>query len=302
MEPEMTKPAPFRWPCSIVPSLLAAAVFAAGCTERGPLGPEGDPADVQAIVDSIRAAYDLPALGGAIVTADERIRDRRVRRAPCAGRRGRHAERPLAPRVEFQGVHGDARGDGGGPGRDRVDDDAGGSVSGAGADHARGVSRRDVARPARAPRRRSGESGPAVRLGPDPRRWNSRARRDEGLRYAREQRLRLIRELGPGHADDAEAGSRERRIPSAVGLERGARGVERVAVDLDDEPLRAPEEIDFVSAHDDVRFRLAESRLADQREEPGFRFGARERGPRAGQEGRQPSRAGSAWAAGQEPL
>lgn len=67
----MAKPAPFRWPWSVVPSLLVAAVFTAGCTERGPLGPDGDPADVQAIVDSIRAAYDLPALGGAIVTADD---------------------------------------------------------------------------------------------------------------------------------------------------------------------------------------------------------------------------------------
>src|SRR5690606_41358861 len=92
-------------------------------------------------------------------------------------------------------------------------------------------------------------------------RVGSRAGRDERLREAREQCLRFLGELGPGHADDAEARGGEHGIPPAVGLERGARGVEREAVDLDDEPLRTPEEIDFVSADDDVHLRLAESGL-----------------------------------------
>lgn len=57
-----------RW--SVPPALLAAALSAVGCAARwGPV-PDDDGSSIQTIVDSIRAAYDLPALGGAIVTAD----------------------------------------------------------------------------------------------------------------------------------------------------------------------------------------------------------------------------------------
>jgi CubicO group peptidase (beta-lactamase class C family) len=51
-----------------------ATLLLVACSDGGPTGPGGGGTpvvvDVQFIVDSIRAAYDLPALGGAIVTVD----------------------------------------------------------------------------------------------------------------------------------------------------------------------------------------------------------------------------------------
>src|SRR5690606_20285854 len=67
----MANSAPFRWPWYVVQSLLVAAVFTMAWTERGPMEPGGDPADVQQMVDSIRVAYAVPALGGAIVIVDD---------------------------------------------------------------------------------------------------------------------------------------------------------------------------------------------------------------------------------------
>jgi hypothetical protein len=51
-----------------------------------------------------------------------------------------------------------------------------------------------------------------------------------------------------GEAQHAVAGGREVGVPCTVALERSSGAVVAVAVDLDDELLVAPEEVDLVSA------------------------------------------------------
>ncbi len=53
-------------------------------------------------------------------------------------------------------------------------------------------------------------------------------------------------------------------IPAPISLERTAHRVEGPAVDLDDEALRAPDEVDFEALDADVGFRLWQAGLADE--------------------------------------
>jgi hypothetical protein len=59
--------------------------------------------------------------------------------------------------------------------------------------------------------------------------------------------VRLERDLAPREPDHPVAGRLERGVAAAVALERGSTRVEGVAVDLDDQPLLAPKEVDLVA-------------------------------------------------------
>ena len=73
------------------------------------------------------------------------------------------------------------------------------------------------------------------------------------------------------------SGLLEIRVPDAVALEGGAGGVEGEAVDLDDEALGGPEEVDFVACDFLVRVWRWETRRSDQFEEETLRLRSRER-------------------------
>src|SRR5690606_898723 len=77
--------------------------------------------------------------------------------------------------------------------------------------------------------------------------------RDQRARDPDQRRLQLLRDVPPGHAHDAQAQAEEVGVAPAVVLEAVARGVELEAVDLDDEPLPAPEEVHLVTADVDVQ-------------------------------------------------
>src|SRR5690606_36034052 len=89
---------------------------------------------------------------------------------------------------------------------------------------------------------------------------------------AGDQRLAAPEDLAPGDPDDMDAVCGEKAVAVAVGLELALRGVEREAVDLDDEVLGAPEEVD--PAAPDVRVQLGQGELGrpDQRQEAFLRL------------------------------
>jgi hypothetical protein len=66
-------------------------------------------------------------------------------------------------------------------------------------------------------------------------------------------------------------------IPLPITLERAARRVECVAVDLDDQIVLSPVEVDLEAAYPHVRSRLGQPGSADQLEESSFRFRSCER-------------------------
>jgi hypothetical protein len=69
-------------------------------------------------------------------------------------------------------------------------------------------------------------------------------------------------------------------VAAAVGFERRAVGMERVAIDLDGEPLSPLEEVDLISMEPNVRLRGAQAGASRERQKPLLRHG-----PREGREG-----------------
>ncbi len=69
----------------------------------------------------------------------------------------------------------------------------------------------------------------------------------------------------PGEPNHAVARQQQVRVPPAVPVERGASAVRRVAVDLRDEPVGAPEEIHLVALELDVHLRRRAGRNCRQR-------------------------------------
>src|SRR5436190_562199 len=67
---------------------------------------------------------------------------------------------------------------------------------------------------------------------------------------------RLVHQPAPGDPDHPEAASGEVGVPAAIALEGIPGGVKGEAVDLDDEALGSPEEVDYVGAEADVAFGL----------------------------------------------
>jgi hypothetical protein len=61
-------------------------------------------------------------------------------------------------------------------------------------------------------------------------------------------RVRLVGDLAPGAADDPEAAHLQVGVAAAIGLEGAAGEVRGGAVELGDEALRAPEDVDLVAA------------------------------------------------------
>src|SRR4051812_27843310 len=99
-----------------------------------------------------------------------------------------------------------------------------------------------------------------------------------------EQRAELVRDragvvaqLAPGDADDAVAGERELAVASAVALERLARGVDGIAVELDDEALGRPQGVRVVRAEGLVHLGAWEAVRVDEGEEALFEDGSRDR-------------------------
>jgi hypothetical protein len=70
----------------------------------------------------------------------------------------------------------------------------------------------------------------------------------------------------------------EVRVPRTVALERRSSGVERVAVDLHDQTVVRPEEVDLVARDHGVDPRRWKPRRADQRQHALLGLGSRERG------------------------
>src|SRR3954469_25863674 len=79
-----------------------------------------------------------------------------------------------------------------------------------------------------------------------------------------------------GDPDRPVTGGRESLVPAAVSFERTAHRVEGPAVDLGDEAVVSPEEVDFVPFDADVRLGLGQASPADQPERDAFEVGAGE--------------------------
>jgi hypothetical protein len=63
---------------------------------------------------------------------------------------------------------------------------------------------------------------------------------------AHDEREGLADDLSPRHPQNAEAGGLQIGVAGAVAFERRSRRVERVTVDLDDEPAVPPQQIDLM--------------------------------------------------------
>jgi hypothetical protein len=74
----------------------------------------------------------------------------------------------------------------------------------------------------------------------------------------------------PGDAEDAPAFRRQSPIARTVVLEGLARGVEGVAVELDDQPLLSPGGVDLHSLDDGVRLRARQVVCVEEGEEAGL--------------------------------
>jgi hypothetical protein len=94
--------------------------------------------------------------------------------------------------------------------------------------------------------------------------------KDEGLRDARDQRMRLLGDLSPGHAENAKSACLQIRVPGAVTLERRASRVKSVAVDLDDQTTVAPQQVDLMPADSDIDLGARKARGGDQTQEAFF--------------------------------
>src|SRR3954447_12944124 len=84
----------------------------------------------------------------------------------------------------------------------------------------------------------------------------------------------LVDHLPPGEAEGSEPHHRVDGVASAVFLESLRRQVGGSAVGLDDELLRAPEEVDFLFAHHCVHLLPRQLRIEDEGEEPLLEHGA----------------------------
>ena len=91
-------------------------------------------------------------------------------------------------------------------------------------------------------------------------------------------RRRLGGDAAPRETDDADPGDREVGVAAAVALERLAVGVERVAVQLDDQAFRRPVQVDQVSCDVHVCAWRRQPGAGDQVEQPSL--GLRPRGRR----------------------
>ena len=87
---------------------------------------------------------------------------------------------------------------------------------------------------------------------------------------ARDPPLGHVGQLAPGDADDAVAGGSERGIATTITLERRARTVKRVGVELDHESLRLEEDIDLVAGEVRVGGCGKEPDAAHEVQEPAF--------------------------------
>ena len=83
-------------------------------------------------------------------------------------------------------------------------------------------------------------------------------------------------DLPPSDTHDGEAVGLKLGVAETVTLERGTRGVERVAVDLDHEPFLAPKEVDFEPPEAHVALGTPETGGTDEREKPLLGLGAGE--------------------------
>jgi hypothetical protein len=97
------------------------------------------------------------------------------------------------------------------------------------------------------------------------------------LHETRHDGHRLVRELPPGDAHDRKTARLKVGVAAAVPLEGAAARVKDVPVDLDDEPLLAPEKVDLVTADAHVAFGLSKPGRPHQREETPLGLGPRER-------------------------
>jgi hypothetical protein len=69
------------------------------------------------------------------------------------------------------------------------------------------------------------------------------------------------------------------RIAATIALERSARRVEREPVDLDNEAVRLPDEIDLIAAQPFACLRIGQPAGPHQRQKPRLGLGAGERRP-----------------------
>jgi hypothetical protein len=90
-------------------------------------------------------------------------------------------------------------------------------------------------------------------------------------------RVRLGVELAPGDPDDAVAHGLEMAVTGAVALERLAGGVDRVAVELDDEAFGGPDGVGLVGPEGRVRPRAGEPVGFGEGEEAAFELAVRDR-------------------------
>src|SRR3954451_6047901 len=81
-------------------------------------------------------------------------------------------------------------------------------------------------------------------------RWSCSCRRKRPSEVACQLAAPVV-QLAPGDADDAPAGERELAVAQAVGFEALA-GAVRAAVELDDQPLRGPDDVADVALDDEV--------------------------------------------------
>jgi hypothetical protein len=86
-----------------------------------------------------------------------------------------------------------------------------------------------------------------------------------------------VHDLTPRDPHYADADRDEACVTDAVALESGAPRVVCEAIDLDHEPLLAPEQIHFDALHQYVVLRRRQARGAHQGQEPALCLGARER-------------------------
>jgi hypothetical protein len=85
----------------------------------------------------------------------------------------------------------------------------------------------------------------------------------------------FLGDLAPREAEDLIAARLQARVAGAVLFEGGTGSVGFPAVQLDDEPLLSPEEVDEITVEVDVRLGAREAVAPAETEEPGLQLAAR---------------------------
>ena len=101
---------------------------------------------------------------------------------------------------------------------------------------------------------------------------------DEGLRHLEDHARSLLVQPAPRESKHGAAGGDQHGVPSTIGLEHRRRAVELEPVDLDDDALRRPDEVDFDAVNADVRLRDRCAAPPHQREKERFGLRPRKRG------------------------